>query len=79
MTRHFSSNILASEIAAGDLELITYKAASASHMFGPEFAYVTKAYSCLEEKNEIDFLGTLKLHISKSVGVYSSFEQNNKR
>ncbi|KAF4369999.1 hypothetical protein G4B88_016160 [Cannabis sativa] len=64
MTRHFSSNMLASEIAAGDLELITYKAASASHMFGPKFAYVTKAYSCLEEKNEIDFLGTLKLHIN---------------
>ncbi|XP_062093582.1 uncharacterized protein LOC133799581 isoform X2 [Humulus lupulus] len=78
MTRHFSTNMLASEIAAVDLELLTYKAASASHMFGPRFAYVVDAYSCLEEKNEIDFLFILKLHISKSTGVYSSFEQNNK-
>lgn len=27
----------------GDLELLTYKAASASHMYGPEFEYVVKA------------------------------------
>ncbi|PON52793.1 TAF RNA polymerase I subunit A [Parasponia andersonii] len=78
MTRHFSLTTLALDIAADDLQLLTYKAACASHMFGPQFSYVVDAYTCLEKKNEIDLFLILKLNITKSVGLYSSFEQNNR-
>ena len=34
----------------GDLQLLTYKAACASYMYGQEFNYVAKAYFYLEKK-----------------------------
>lgn len=74
-TRHFSHDILASETAAGDLELLTYKAASAVHMYGSEFYYVVDVRSCLEEENERELLNFLQMHIRNSVGIYSNFQQ----
>lgn len=61
--------------ATGDLELLTYKAASAVHMYGSEFYYVVDARSCLEEENERDLLIFLQMHIRNSVGIYSNFQQ----
>ncbi|MCD9561496.1 hypothetical protein HAX54_020623 [Datura stramonium] len=48
LTRHFSQNILTSDIASGDWELLTYKAAMACYLYGREFMYVVKARECLE-------------------------------
>ncbi|PRQ31106.1 putative tetratricopeptide-like helical domain-containing protein [Rosa chinensis] len=74
-TRHFSHDILASEIAAGDLELLTYKAASAVHMYGSEFYYVVDALCCLEKESERDLLCFLQMHIRNSVRIYSNSRQ----
>ncbi|KAI9184755.1 hypothetical protein LWI28_000794 [Acer negundo] len=49
LNRHFSKNMLASEIAAGDIQLLTYKAACACHMYGQESDYFVKACSYLEK------------------------------
>ncbi|OVA11085.1 D-tyrosyl-tRNA(Tyr) deacylase [Macleaya cordata] len=35
-SRHFSENAYLSEMQAGDMELLTFKAACASHLYGPE-------------------------------------------
>ncbi|XP_058211119.1 uncharacterized protein LOC131323376 [Rhododendron vialii] len=78
LTRHFSETILSSEIEAGDLELLTYKAASASHMYGPEFEYVVKAYKCLEDRDNDMFL-YLQMHMQNSVGFYPDSNKTNQR
>ncbi|KAL6283517.1 hypothetical protein ACE6H2_014446 [Prunus campanulata] len=74
-TRHFSHNILASEIAAGDLQLLAYKAACAVHMYGPECDYFVDAYACLGKENERDLLMFLQTHVQNSVRIYSNFKQ----
>ncbi|CAN6928106.1 unnamed protein product [Brassica oleracea] len=53
LNRHFSPEILEAEMrnGTGDLEmmrLMSYKAACASRIYGPEFGYVTKVYGLLE-------------------------------
>ncbi|XP_047252279.1 uncharacterized protein LOC107841320 [Capsicum annuum] len=42
LTRNFSQNILIADIASGDWELLTYKAAMACYLYGREFLYVVK-------------------------------------
>ncbi|XP_028803130.1 uncharacterized protein LOC114758266 [Neltuma alba] len=53
----------------GDLQLLAYKAACASHMYGKEFHYVVGAYSHLE-KNDQDLLRILKHHRRNSYRLY---------
>ncbi|KAL5542750.1 hypothetical protein UlMin_010460 [Ulmus minor] len=74
LTRHFSRGVLASEITAGDLQLLTYKAACASHIYGQQFDYVVEAYSRLEKENESELLSFLKLNIQRSMQLYTSFQ-----
>ncbi|KNA21834.1 hypothetical protein SOVF_039690 isoform A [Spinacia oleracea] len=50
LNRHFSKQILASEMEEGDLQLMTYKAACASHFYGQEMEYVGKVYTYLKEQ-----------------------------
>ncbi|XP_044464897.1 uncharacterized protein LOC123195290 [Mangifera indica] len=45
LRRHFSQNMLTSEISAGDLQLLTYKASCGCHMYGPALDYIVKAYT----------------------------------
>ncbi|KAL2476390.1 hypothetical protein Adt_37126 [Abeliophyllum distichum] len=77
LNRHFSHNILASDIASGDLELLTYKAAAASHLYGREFKYVVKATECLEKENNMELYSFLQMHILNSVGFYFNAKRNN--
>nr|XP_027064991.1 uncharacterized protein LOC113691022 [Coffea arabica] len=70
--RHYSRKILESEIAAGDLQLITYKAAAACHLYGREFRYVVKASEQLGREKNIESLSILRMHDRNSVGFYSS-------
>ncbi|KAK3198382.1 hypothetical protein Dsin_021797 [Dipteronia sinensis] len=69
LNRHFSKNMLASEIAAGDIKLLTYKAACACHMYGQESDYFVKAWSHLKVKNK-DLFMTLKMHRYSSMKLY---------
>ncbi|XP_024005957.1 uncharacterized protein LOC18011073 isoform X2 [Eutrema salsugineum] len=76
LNRHFSSEILETEIKKfekleaeeenGGLEmmrLMSYKAACASHIYGPEFSYVTIVYGLLENKcYNIELLNSLQTH-----------------
>ncbi|KAK9988882.1 hypothetical protein SO802_029121 [Lithocarpus litseifolius] len=71
LTRHFSNNMLVSEIAAGDLQLLAYKAACASHMYGEEFNYVVEAHNCLGKENDRDLLLFLQTHMENSIGIYT--------
>lgn len=66
------------QFTTGDLRLPTYKAASACHIYGPEFAYVVDVCTCLEEKNERDLFLFLQLNIGKSIRLCSSFAQNSR-
>lgn len=77
LNRHFSKTILSSEIQAGDLQLLAYKAASASHMYGHEVEYVAKACVYLEDKDRDLFL-VLQRHMQNCVGFYSNFSKNDK-
>ncbi|KAF5478612.1 hypothetical protein F2P56_005155 [Juglans regia] len=72
LTRHFTKTILESEIAAGDLQLLTYKAACATHLYGQEFKYVVEASNCLEKQNERDLFIFLQNHMQNSIGIYSN-------
>ena len=58
------------QLAAGDLQLLVYKAACASHIYGPETRYVVEVYTSLEKKNETDLFLFLKLNIGKSLQLY---------
>ncbi|XP_057963676.1 uncharacterized protein LOC131154876 isoform X2 [Malania oleifera] len=71
MKRHFSKVMLASEIAAGNLELLAYKAACASHIYGPEFGYVVEAGACLG-KADGDLLLFLQKHIHNAIALVES-------
>ncbi|XP_050105317.1 uncharacterized protein LOC126584978 isoform X2 [Malus sylvestris] len=77
-TRHFSHQMLTSEIATGELQLLTYKAACAVHMYGSEFSYFVDAYACLEKENEWDLLMFLQTNIQNSVRIQSNFEQRSR-
>ncbi|XP_034678764.1 uncharacterized protein LOC117908991 isoform X1 [Vitis riparia] len=78
LTRHFSKNIINSEVAAGKLELLTYKAACASHMYGQGFEYVVGAYNCLDKEKNRDMLLFLQMHMHTSTGFYSYFGERTK-
>nr|XP_043632851.1 uncharacterized protein LOC122604028 isoform X2 [Erigeron canadensis] len=69
MNRHFTQTILASEIASGNMDLVAYKAASACHLYGPEFVYVVKAHKYLKKKR---YQGrpVLKIHMEQAVKFY---------
>ncbi|KAL2589542.1 hypothetical protein GLYMA_13G272600v4 [Glycine max] len=75
LTRHFSNSKLESEIEAGDLQLLTYKAACASYMYGREFSYVAKAYSHLEQENDKELLLFLDEHRGNSFGFYKKTQK----
>ncbi|TKY49144.1 hypothetical protein E2542_SST26570 [Spatholobus suberectus] len=75
LTRHFSNSKLESEIEAGDLQLLAYKAACASYMYGREFSYVAKACFHLEKENDKELLLLLDEHRGNSFGIYQKFQK----
>ncbi|XP_022847813.1 uncharacterized protein LOC111370370 [Olea europaea var. sylvestris] len=77
LNRHFSHSILLSDIATGDLELLTYKAATASHLYGREFKFVIKAAEYLEKENIMELYSCLHMHIMNSVGFYFNMKRDN--
>ncbi|KAG8364892.1 hypothetical protein BUALT_Bualt18G0045800 [Buddleja alternifolia] len=70
LNRHFHNRILMSAIASGDLKLLTYKAATASHLYGRHFKYVVKATECIEKENDMELYSFLQTHILNSIGFY---------
>lgn len=70
-------------MSTGDLQLITYKAASASalasasHLYGGDFEYVEKAFNCLEKDRKRDMFSFLLMHMQNSVGFYFKYKKNN--
>ncbi|KAM7250396.1 hypothetical protein ACFE04_022279 [Oxalis oulophora] len=78
MRRHFNKTMLASDSAPGDLQLLAYKAACASHMYGNEFHYVVKARECLQKENSSDLLKFLLNHMKNSIGLYLIFQGRTK-
>uniref|UniRef100_A0A3Q7XHK2 Uncharacterized protein LOC101507338 n=2 Tax=Cicer arietinum TaxID=3827 RepID=A0A3Q7XHK2_CICAR len=74
LTRYFSNSKFESSIGTGDLQLLTYKAACASYMYGREFSYVMKAYSHLEKENDMDLLLFLDEHKRNSYRIYEKFQ-----
>ncbi|KAG8364888.1 hypothetical protein BUALT_Bualt18G0045400 [Buddleja alternifolia] len=70
LNRHFHNRILMSDIASGDLKLLTNKAAAASHLYGRHFKYVVKATECIEKENDMELYSFLQTHILNSIGFY---------
>lgn len=63
------------EYVSGDLQLLTYKAACASYMYGREFSYVAKAYSHLAKENDEELLLFLDGQRGNSLGIYQNFQK----
>ncbi|KAJ7528723.1 hypothetical protein O6H91_15G016000 [Diphasiastrum complanatum] len=64
-SKHFFVNYPELELDKGDKHRITYKAACATHLYGPESSYVTAAYSFLKKKRADDLLALLQLHLQQ--------------
>lgn len=79
LNRHFGSKKRHEDITSGDSELLTYKAACASHMYGRDFNYVQNAYSLLEENAETELLQFLQSHMQHSIGFYSNVYKKSRR
>ncbi|CAA7013820.1 unnamed protein product [Microthlaspi erraticum] len=61
--RHFLLEMLETERKREDWNMMTYKAACASHIYGQEFGYVTKAYGLLENNcNDRSLVNELRKH-----------------
>ncbi|XP_065878406.1 uncharacterized protein [Euphorbia lathyris] len=81
LTRHFGKNQLASEMASGDLQLLTYKAACACHMYGAGFDYVVKVHTCLGKgkkkdlEKKRDLFKLLQYHMKNSAGFYFNCQE----
>ncbi|XP_004251881.1 uncharacterized protein [Solanum lycopersicum] len=71
LTHYFSQTILTSDIASGDWELLTYKAAVACYLYGREFKYVVKARECLEgDPINKNLYSILCMHANSCTGFY---------
>ncbi|KAF6149435.1 hypothetical protein GIB67_016973 [Kingdonia uniflora] len=73
--RHFSSNVRTSEIKSGDLLLLTFKAACASHLYGPAFEYSASVYSYLEKKESLDKISFLQGHVENSINFFDNMNK----
>ncbi|GAB4849429.1 hypothetical protein Ancab_004224 [Ancistrocladus abbreviatus] len=69
LNRHFSKDMLASEMASGDWQLMACKAACASYVYGPQFEYVVKVSAALEGEQKSLFV-FLQTHMQNSIGFY---------
>ncbi|KAK4771190.1 hypothetical protein SAY87_031722 [Trapa incisa] len=74
--RHFRLSILESDIATGDLQLITSKAACASHMYGQQCEYALRISMALELMGSREMLSLLQLHMKIPLGLHSFFQQD---
>lgn len=54
----------------GNMELLVYKAASACHLYGPEFTYVVKACTYLKKEKNGE-MSILKMHMENAIGFYT--------
>ncbi|KAG6412900.1 hypothetical protein SASPL_125595 [Salvia splendens] len=68
LNRHFHDRILMSEIASGDLKLLSFKAAAASHIYGRQFKYVVKTTKTVEKQDDVELYSFLQTHLLNSVG-----------
>ncbi|XP_010462196.1 PREDICTED: uncharacterized protein LOC104758664 isoform X1 [Camelina sativa] len=73
--RHFSPGMLETEIKngmlIGDWEMMSYKAACASHIYGRDFGYVTKVYELLKNSNNREFFNFLREHRKNWNKIYN--------
>ncbi|XP_074290322.1 uncharacterized protein LOC141617052 [Silene latifolia] len=70
LNRHFSKHVLTSETKKGDWEIMSYKAACASHLYGRDFDYVVKVHAFTKEHNKT-VLSFLQTHMENSLGFFS--------
>ncbi|KAL1553519.1 hypothetical protein AAHA92_14183 [Salvia divinorum] len=68
LNRHFHDRILMSEIASGDLKLLSSKAAAASHIYGRHFKYVVKTTETVDKQDNMELYSFLQSHLQNSVG-----------
>ncbi|KAF8402415.1 hypothetical protein HHK36_013370 [Tetracentron sinense] len=76
-TRHFSEDTHKSEMEAGELQLLTFKASCASHLYGPEFEYVVNVHTCLKKEENKDRFLFLKMHIQNSIRLHENLNRGN--
>ncbi|XP_038881523.1 uncharacterized protein LOC120073019 isoform X2 [Benincasa hispida] len=69
LTCHFGHKIT-SETSVGNLELLTYKAACACHLYGSSFKYAVEVYNLLDKQNDKDLFLFLKRHMKNSFGLH---------
>ncbi|CAI0451538.1 unnamed protein product [Linum tenue] len=77
MNKHFSKSMLASEINAGDAQIVAYKAACASHMYGSEAKYAVEAFCYVCKQSDRESILFLKEHMRKAIGLNQTFSGKN--
>ncbi|CAN1157142.1 Putative ribonuclease H protein At1g65750, partial [Linum perenne] len=76
MNRYFSRSMLASDIEAGDLQRLVYKAASAAHMYERDAGYVVEAYKYIDKKSsDRELIVFLKEHMRDCIAFYQHFQK----
>ncbi|XP_026448409.1 uncharacterized protein LOC113348766 [Papaver somniferum] len=68
--RHFVITDFPLEMQAGDWNLLAFKAAGASHLYGPEFDYVKNVCNYLEREKNVDLLLLLQRHRNNSIMLF---------
>ncbi|XP_068655663.1 uncharacterized protein [Aristolochia californica] len=74
-TRHFNKKIHLSEMQAGDWQLLTVKAACASHLYGPEFYYVQNVYTSLNSDTYKELITFLEKHLRNSMNLHKNLSR----
>ncbi|KAL5979175.1 hypothetical protein ACLOJK_019073 [Asimina triloba] len=74
-TRHFSKNACLLEKQAGDWQLLTFKAACASHLYDEKFEYAASVYNILEEENDTGRLSFLQMHFGRSIKLLGNLNR----
>lgn len=72
---HFSQNAYTSEAQSGDCKLLAAKAASAAHLFGPEFPYVKAVGVYIAKQEALDEISVLVRNKQNSVRLLQTLEK----
>ncbi|XP_010260398.1 PREDICTED: uncharacterized protein LOC104599522 [Nelumbo nucifera] len=76
-TRHFSKSTLISKMQSDELQLIMFKAACASHLYGPKFEYVVSVYTCLDKEENKGRVLFLQKHMMNSFNLHENLKRAN--
>lgn len=73
--RHFCKGMYLSEVEEGDWQLLTFKAACASHLYEPKFEYSERVHCDLKDKEDIERDSFLQMHFQNSMKLLENLSR----